>query len=129
MKKFQVKQQTVLGSLAVDPLLKGFSYKIKSNEFKPSPFLTLKKDFSFILPIDARVGDLVKAIKSSNESIGEILIFDVYKNIEKKDTKLSVGVEVEILQRNKVYNAKEINEIMHQVILNVKKLVNAELRS
>ena len=45
MKKFQVKQQTVLGSLAVDPLLKDFSYKIKSNEFKPSPFLTLEKIF------------------------------------------------------------------------------------
>ena len=45
--KFQVKQQTVLGSLAVDPLLKDFSYKIKSNEFKPSPFLTLKKRFFF----------------------------------------------------------------------------------
>ena len=81
------------------------------------------------MPIDAKVGDLVKAIKSSNESIGEVLIFDIYKNIEKQDTKLSVGVEVEILQRHKVYNAKEINEIMHKVIFNVKKLVNAELRS
>ena len=64
--------------------MKDFSYKIKSNEFKPSPFLTLKKDFSFILPIDEKASDLVKAIKSSNESIGEILIFDIYKNIEKK---------------------------------------------
>ena len=109
--------------------MKDFSYKIKSNEFKPSPFLTLKKDFSFILPIDAKVGDIVNAIKSSNENIGEVLIFDIYKNIEKKDTKLSVGVEVEILQINKVYNAKEINEIMHNIIINVKKLVNAELRA
>ena len=81
------------------------------------------------MPIDEKVSDLVKAIKSSNESIGEVLIFDIYKNIEKQDKKLSVGVEVEILQTRKVYNAKEINEIMHQVISNVKKLVNAELRS
>ena len=51
MKKFQVKQQTVLGSLAVDSLLKDFSYKIKSNEFKPSPFLTLKKDFLLSCPL------------------------------------------------------------------------------
>ena len=76
-----------------------------------------------------KVGDLVNAIKSSNENIGEVLIFDIYKNIEKQDKKISVGVEVEILQINKVYTAKEINEIMHNIIVNVKKLVNAELRA
>ena len=70
MKKFQVKQQTVLGNIVVDFLLKDFSYKVQSNEFKPSSFLTLKKDFSFILPFDKKVGDLVNAIKSSNENIG-----------------------------------------------------------
>ena len=100
MKKFQVKQQTVLGNLVVDSLLK-FFLQNKSKEFKPSSFLTLKKDFSFILPFDAKVGDLVNSIKSSNEIIGEVLIFDIYNNIEKKDKKISVGVEVEILQKIK----------------------------
>ena len=28
---------------------------------------------------------------------------------------ISVGVEVEILQKHKVFNAKEINEIMHKL--------------
>ena len=41
---------------------------------------------------------------------------------------ISVGVEVEILQQYKVFNAKEINEIMHSVILKAKKEVKAQLR-
>ena len=66
MKKFQVKQQTVLGSLAINMLLKNFSNKVKI-EFESSPFLTLKKDFSFILPSSTKKGDLISSIKSSNE--------------------------------------------------------------
>ena len=100
----------------------------KSKEFNPSPFLNLKKDFSFILPKNVKVGDLINSIKSSNDIIGEVLVFDIYNNIENKDKRFSVGVEVEILQKDKVYNAKEINEIMHNIILKVKKEVNGELR-
>ncbi len=128
MKKFQIKQPTVIGNILINTLLKNISYNIKPNEFKPSPFLTLKKDFSFILPSTAKVADLVRSIKSSNKVIGEVVIFDIYESTEKKDTKRSVGVEVEILQIDKVYNAKEINEIMHSIILKVKKDVNALLR-
>ena len=129
MKKFLVKQQTVLGKLEFNMLFKNFSYKIKSKEFSPSPFLTLKKDFSFILPNNTKVGTLIDSIKSSNDIIGEVLVFDIYKNTKKVDKEFSVGVEVEILQRDKVFNAKEINEIMQNIILKVKKEVNGELRA
>ena len=129
MKKFQIKQQTVLGCLKINELMKNSSYNIKPSEFKPSPFLTLKKDFSFILPSSAKVGGLISVIKSSNDAIGEVLVFDIYNSIGKNDGKLSVGVEVEILQKDKVLNAKEINDIMHNIILQVKKEINAELRT
>ena len=128
MKKFQIKQQTVLGNLKIDTFLKNFSVKARPKEFKPSPFLTLKKDFSFILPNNTKVGDLINSIKSNNDIIGEVLVFDIYNNVENEDKKFSVGVEVEILQKDKVLNAKEINEIMHNIILKVKKEVNAKLR-
>ena len=80
------------------------------------------------MPRNTKVGDLINSIKSSNDIIGEVLVFDIYNNIENEDKKFSVGLEVEILQKDKVFNAKEINEIMHNIILNVKKEVNAELR-
>ena len=42
---------------------------------------------------------------------------------------ISVGVEVEIIQDKKVFNSHEINNIMVDIIKNVKKKVNADLRS
>ena len=128
MKKFHIKQQTVIGELKINELIKYFSHNKKLHEFKRTPFLTLKKDFSFIISSSVEVGDLVRAIKSSNNAIGEVIVFDVYNNIEKNDGMISVGVEVEILQQYKVFNAKEINEIMHSVILKAKKEVKAQLR-
>ncbi|MBF96421.1 MAG: phenylalanine--tRNA ligase subunit beta [Pelagibacterales bacterium] len=128
MKDFQIKQQTVLGCFYIDNLLKHNSVTEESKLFKLSPFLRLKKDFSFILPKDGNVEDLIKAIKKSNNEIGEVLIFDVY-DVENYEKKISVGVEVEILQENKVFNSEEISQIMKKIITTVKKEVNAELRS
>ena len=128
MKKFQIKQKTVLGCFFIDLLIKHNVDQDKFKNLKLSPFLTLKKDFSFILPNEANVEDLIKAIKSSNIKIGEVLVFDIYdsKNTEKGT---SVGVEVEIMQDDKVLNSKEINQIMRDIILIVKKEVNADLRA
>ncbi len=128
MKKFLIKQQTVLGCFSIDLLLKNYLDKHRSKNFNLSPFLKLKKDFAFVLPKEAKVEDLIKAIKISNSKIGEVLIFDIYYS-ENKEQGVSVGVEVEILQENKVFNSKEINEIMNDIILIVKKEVNAELRT
>ena len=128
MKKFQIKQQTVLGCFSIDLLLKHYLDKDRSKNFNLSPFHTLKKDFSFVLPKEAKVEDLIKAIKISNNKVGEVLIFDIY-DTENKEQGISIGVEVEILQEKKVFNSKEINEIMNDIILIVKKEVNAELRT
>ena len=50
MKQFYIKQQTVLGFLSIDLLLNKYKDESKSYNLKMSPYLTLKKDFSFILP-------------------------------------------------------------------------------
>ena len=127
-KTFQIKQQTVLGNLFIDLFLKNYDEERETKIFKLSPFLTLKKDFSFMLPEKAKVEDLIDIIKNSNKNIGKVLVFDVYK-IEGKKFATSVGVEVEIIQEDKVLNSIEINEIMNNIISLVKKRINAELRS
>ena len=128
MKKFLIKQHTILGSLSIDLLLDKYISKYEFKKFKLSPLLTLKKDFSFILPKETKVEDLIEAIKNSGNKIGEVLIFDVY-NSENNANVFSVGVEVEILQEDKVLNSDEINNIMKQIIITAEKKLNARLRS
>ena len=109
-----------MGNLFIDLFLKNYDKGGETKSFKLSPFLTLKKDFSFMLPEKAKVEDLIDIIKNSNKNIGKVLVFDVYK-IEGKKFGTSVGVEVEIIQEDKVLNSIEINQIMNDIISLVKK--------
>ena len=71
---------------------------------------------------------MINLIKNSSNKIGEVLVFDIYAN-EGKNSGISVGIEVEILQEDKVFNSKEINEIMSQIILTAEKNAKAKLRT
>ena len=53
--------------------------------------------------------------------IGEITVFDVYNNEDKSE--LSLAIEVEIVQKNKVLNTQEIGLLMDGIIKTVEKKV------
>ena len=54
-KVFKIKQQTVLGYISLDLLLDNLVESKKPSNFNLSPYLTLKKDFSFIMPKKSKV--------------------------------------------------------------------------
>ena len=70
---------------------------------------------------------MIKEIKKVDSKIGDITIFDVYNNEDKSE--LSIAIEVEIVQKQKVLNAKEISLLMDNIIKTVEKKVGARLRS
>ena len=101
----------------------------KIEELKLSPFLTLKKDFAFLLPTKINVGDLIDVVKSVDPVIGDVTVFDIYEDPKFDSRGLSIGIEVEIKQNEKVLNAKEINEYMTKIIEDVKSKLGANLRN
>ncbi len=62
-----------------------------------------------------------------NSKIGEITVFDVYKNEDKSE--LSLAIEVEIIQQHKGLNTQEIGLLMDDIIKTVEKKVGAKLRT
>ena len=92
-----------------------------------SSLLSLKKDFAFVINSDISAEFLIRVIKKVDPNIGDITVFDVYSNED--NSKLSLGVEVEIIQKHKVLNAKEINLLMDNIIKTVEKKVGAKLRA
>ena len=70
---------------------------------------------------------MIQEIKKVDSKIGDITIFDVYNNEDKSE--LSIAIEVEIVQKQKVLNAKEISLLMDNIIKTVEKKVGARLRS
>ena len=89
----------------------------------------MKKDFSFLLPAERTSDDLIKVIKASDKLIGNITIFDVYNEQKEETTLVSLGLEVEINQIDKVLNAEQIGLIMDKIIRDVKEQLGAILRS
>ena len=92
-----------------------------------SSLLPLKKDFAFIINSNISAEKLIQEIKKVDPKIGEITVFDVYKNEDKSE--LSLAIEVEIVQQYKVLNTKEIGLLMDDIIKNVEKKVGAKLRT
>ena len=122
---FRIKQPTIIAEGSAEFIGKAIN-NIEKNSLNIYPLLSLKKDFAFIISSDTSSEQLIEEIKKVDENIGEVTVFDVYKNENKSE--LSVAIEVEIIQKHKVLNSQEINSFMDEVIKNIEKNLGAKLR-
>ena len=125
--KFKIKQSTIICEGSVDNICEVLSQVKEEKILNMSPLLPLKKDFAFIIKSNISAEKLIQEIKKVDPKIGEITVFDVYKNEEKSE--LSLAIEVEIVQQYKVLNTKEIGLLMDDIIKTVEKKVGAKLRT
>ncbi|MAK09212.1 MAG: phenylalanine--tRNA ligase subunit beta [Rhodobacteraceae bacterium] len=122
---FKIKQPTIISEGSIEAICKVVDNKEK-NSLNIYPLLSIKKDFAFIISSDISAEQLIEEIKKVDENIGEVNVFDVYKNENKSE--LSLGIEMEIIQKHKVLNSQEINSLMDEVIKKVEKNIGAKLR-
>ena len=122
---FKIKQPTIIAEGNVEFIGSVINNKEK-NSLNIYPLLPLKKDFAFIISSDTSAEQLIKEIKKVDKNIGQVNVFDVYKNEDTSE--LSLAIEVEIIQKNKVLNSQEINSLMNEIIKNVEENVGAKLR-
>ena len=125
--KFKIKQPTVICEGSIDKICKVLRQVKEEKILNMSPLLPLKKDFAFIINSNVSADTLIKEIKKVDSKIGEITVFDVYKNEDKSE--LSLAIEVEIVQKHKVLNTQEIGSLMDHIIKTVEKKVGAKLRT
>ncbi len=124
---FKIKQSTIICEGSIDKICELLSQAKEKKTLIMSPLLPLKKDFAFIINSNTSAEVLIQEIKKVDSKIGDITIFDVYNNEDKSE--LSIAIEVEIVQKQKVLNAKEISLLMDNIIKTVEKKVGARLRS
>ena len=123
---FKIKKPTILCEGNLNNISKIASLRNEKKSLILYPFLPLKKDFAFVIENKNNVQTIINEIKSADKSIGEVSVFDIYKNESSNET--SVGIEVEIIQSDKVLDAKEINVIMEKIINRVENNAGAKLR-
>ena len=124
---FKIKQSTIICEGSIDEICEVLRQPKKKKKFNISPLLPLKKDFAFVVNSNINAEEMIREIKKVDTIIGEVTVFDVYKNEDKSE--LSLAMEVEIMQRNKVLNSQEISLLMDNIIKTVEKKIGAKLRT
>ena len=124
---FKIKQSTIICEGSIDKICNLLTQVKDKKILDISPFLPLKKDFAFVINSKISAEILISEIKKVDTRIGNIIVFDVYNNEDKSE--LSIAIEVEIIQKHKVLNSKEISLIMDNIIETAEKKVGAKLRS
>ncbi len=126
---FNLKEKALIFELFTDelPTINNQISNTANKDF--SPLMTLKRDFSFLMPKDISASKLIDIIqKSEKEYISAVRIFDVYKGKEILDNYISIALEVEINQGNKTLTIEEIDSISNNIINSAKKELNVKLR-
>ena len=125
--KFGIKLSSFISELELNKLIKYLNIKDKKKQFRSSQLLSLKKDFAFLVSKDISAEQLVGVVRESSNLIGEILIFDIYKE-NLKNNNISIAIEVEIKQIDKIFKSEDINSLMKLIIKNVEMRLGGKLR-
>ena len=102
--------------------------RVSKKQLKKYDFQIVERDFSFILDKDIRAGDLVSAIKKTNEIIKSVYVFDLYQGENIENDKKSLAIKVHFEPTDKTLNDKEIDDLSDKIILAAKSM-GGSLRS
>ncbi len=94
-----------------------------------SPLMPLRRDFAFVTPEDAPVGDLVRAVAGADKAlIASARVFDVYRGPGVAAGEKSVAIEIEVQPRTATLTDAEIEALSAKVVASAVK-AGARLRS
>ena len=111
----------------LDKLLAKKVGKMKYKEI--SKFPAVQRDIAVIVNEDVKVGEIDKIIqKKAKKYLDKIDLFDVYRDAKIGDDKKSVAYSLTFKDMNKTLTDEDINPIMDEIIKELEKNLNAELR-
>ena len=88
-----------------------------------SDLMPVHKDFAFIVPEDARAGDLIKAARGADKQlITDVTLFDVYRGKGIEEGHKSLAIDVTLTPKDATLTDKDIDAVMEKVIAGVKKV-------
>ncbi len=97
--------------------------------FKPfSKFPSVYKDLSIVVSEDTRSLDLINEIKSTNELIDDVVLYDVYKGKGVEDGFVSLTFRMFYSDINKTLTDEETNKSLEEIIKLLEDKYSAKLR-
>lgn len=105
-------------------------YARNSKKYVEVPkFPAVERDIAMIVDEDIQVAQIEKIITKKGKKLLESLqLFDIYRNEKIGENKKSVAYSLIFRDKNKTLSDEEINKTMESIIVELEKVVGAELR-
>lgn len=92
-------------------------------------FPAVERDIAIIVDEKVEVGQIEKIItKKTKKLLEKMQLFDIYRNEKLGDNKKSVAYSLIFRDKNRTLSDEEINGVMENIIGELQKILNAELR-
>ncbi|MDR2778581.1 MAG: phenylalanine--tRNA ligase subunit beta [Rickettsiales bacterium] len=125
--KFALKNRPIVFEFFVDNVPKKLVVEanLDRGELVANDLQSVKRDLSFIVDDDRRVGDILKDVREINRAtVARVYLFDVYR----QDGKKSIGITLEIQPHGRAMEGEEIDALCGRVVDFVSKKYGGVLR-
>ena len=128
VENYDMTGEKYLAEINISKIVK---YSKSSKKYTPIPkFPAVERDIAIVVDSQIEVGQIEAVIqKQSKKLLEKIQLFDVYHDEKLGENKKSVAFALTFRDANKTLTDDEINPVMEQVIIQLEKSFNAELRS
>ncbi len=126
-KRFDIKQPVYTAVLDFEKILK---VRLPEGIYVPLPrFPAAPRDLAVVVDEEVNVGNLIGEIKKSGGKILEsVEIFDLYRGKPIPEGKKSIAFSLVYRLAERSLKSKEVNAVQEDIIDNIKKRFNAEIR-
>lgn len=103
--------------------------KVNKKYVEVPKFPAVERDIAIIVDEKVEVGQIEKIIiKKAKKLLEKMQLFDIYRNEKLGDNKKSVAYSLIFRDKNRTLSDEEINVVMENIIDELQKTLNAELR-
>ena len=124
---YGINQKVYIAEININKITK---YAKVNKKYQPIPkFPALERDIAIVVDENVEVGTIEKIIeKKSNKMLEELKLFDVYRSDKLGNNKKSVAYNLKFRIKDRTLKDEEVNNVMKNILEQLEKELNAELR-
>ena len=127
LQNYDISKRAFLAEINLTKITK---YARENKKYVEVPkFPAVERDIAMIVDEEIAVGDIEKVItKRGKKLLESVTLFDIYRDSKLGENKKSVAYALKFRDKSKTLSDEEVNKIMDEILTELEKKFNAELR-
>ena len=127
LQNYDISKRAFLAEINLTKITK---YARENKKYVEVPkFPAVERDIAMIVDEEIAVGDIEKVItKKGKKLLESVTLFDIYRDSKLGENKKSIAYALKFRDKSKTLSDEEVNKIMDEILTELEKKFNAELR-